>query len=424
MSATQDRGSEARVEAPAAVDALDLEAIRAQFPILQQRIEGKPLIYLDTAASAQKPEVVIEAIRTYYSAEHANVHRGVHHLSALATSRYEGARRIAQRFLGAPSEHEIVFVRGTSEAINLVASSWGQRLTEGDEILLSTLEHHSNIVPWQLLAQRTGAVIRVIPVHDDGSIDLEAYGALLSARTRMVSLVHVSNALGTVLPIREMAQMARAVGAQVMVDGAQATVHGPVDVQALGCDFYAFSGHKVYGPTGIGVLWGRRELLEEMPPYQGGGEMIASVSFEGSTFAAPPARFEAGTPHIAGAVGLGVALEWLAGLGRERVAASEARVLAHGTRALAQIPGLRLVGTAADKAGVLSFVLDGIHPQDLATLLDEQGIAVRTGHHCAEPAMRRFGLTGTVRASLGVYTTEAELDALADGIRRAIRILR
>lgn len=406
------------------LEPLDLEAIRAQFPILQRSIEGEPLIYLDTAASAQKPDAVIEAIRTYYRREHANVHRGVHHLSALATSRYEEARRIAQRFLNAPQAHEIVFVRGTSEAINLVASSWGQRLEPGDEIVLSTLEHHSNIVPWQLLAQRSGAVIRVIPVHDDGSIDLEAYGSLLSPRAKMVALVHVSNALGTVLPIRRMAAMAREVGARVLVDGAQATVHGPVDVAELGCDFYAFSGHKVYGPTGIGILWGRGELLEQMPPYQGGGEMIAHVSFGGSTYAAPPARFEAGTPHIAGAVGLGVALDWLADLGRDRVAASEARVLAHGTRLLSQISGLRLVGTAADKAGVLSFVVDGVHPQDLATLLDEQGIAVRTGHHCAEPAMERFGLTGTVRASLGVYTTEAELDVLAEGIERAVRILR
>ncbi len=403
---------------------LDREAIRAEFPILHREVGGKRLVYLDSAASAQKPRAVIDALSQYYERDHANVHRGVHTLSQVATQAYENAREEVRRFLAAPHVREIVFVRGTTEAINLVANSYGQSFREGDEILVSEIEHHSNIVPWQMVAARTGATVRPIPVHDDGSIDLEAYASMLSERTAMVGLVHVSNALGTVLPVKQMTEMAHGVGAKVLIDGAQATVHGPVDVTDIGCDFYAFGGHKVYGPTGIGVLWGREALLDAMPPYQGGGEMIASVRFEGSTWAELPAKFEAGTPHIAGAVGLGVALRWLDGLGRDRVAASEAEVLAHGTARLTAIDGLRLVGTAEEKAGVLSFVVDGVHPQDLATLLDEQGIAVRTGHHCAEPAMRRFGVPGTTRASLGVYTTPAELDALGEGIERALRILR
>ncbi|MEN0068156.1 MAG: cysteine desulfurase [Myxococcota bacterium] len=403
---------------------LDLDAIRAQFPILSREVGGKPLVYLDSAASAQKPQAVIDAIANYYATDHANVHRGVHTLSQVATQAYEAGREEAARFLSAPSSREIIFVRGTTEAINLVAASYGQSFQEGDEIVVSTIEHHSNIVPWQLVAERTGARLRVIPVLDDGSIDLEAYEGLLSERTKMVSLVHVSNALGTVLPVKQMTERAHAVGAKVLLDGAQATVHGPVNVQDLGCDFYAFSGHKVYGPTGIGVLWGREALLEALPPYQGGGEMIASVSFEGSTWAELPAKFEAGTPNIAGAVGLGAALRWLDELDRDQVAASEAQVLAYGTERLRALDGLRLIGTAPQKAGVLSFVIDGVHPQDLATLLDEQGVAVRTGHHCAEPAMRRFGVTGTTRASLGVYTTSGEMDALANGIERALRILR
>ena len=404
--------------------ALDLGAIRAQFPILAREIGGKPLVYLDSAASAQKPEAVIEAIARYYREDHANVHRGVHTLSQVATQAYEQGRASAARFLNAASAREIVFVRGCTEAINLVASSFGQSLAEGDEIVVSTIEHHSNIVPWQLVAARTGAVLREAPVRDDGSLDVDAFEALLSPRTKMVSMVHVSNALGTVMPVARVVAAAHAVGAQVLLDGAQATVHGPVDVQALGCDYYAFSGHKVYGPTGIGVLWGRQDRLEALPPYQGGGEMIASVSFAGSTWAEVPAKFEAGTPNIAGAVGLGAALDWLDALGRDRVAASEAKVLAHGTALLEGIEGLRLIGTAPEKAGVLSFVVEGVHAQDLATLLDEQGIAVRTGHHCAEPAMRRFGVAGTIRASLAVYTTAAEMDALAEGVRRAVRILR
>jgi cysteine desulfurase / selenocysteine lyase len=308
--------------------------------------------------------------------------------------------------------------------VNLVANSWGSFLRPGDEIVLSAIEHHSNIVPWQLVALRTGAVIRVAPVHDDGSFDLAGFHHLLGPRTKMVAVVHVSNAIGTILPVREIVAAAHAVGAKVLLDGAQAAVHLPVDVQALGCDFYAFSGHKVYGPTGIGVLWGREDLLAEMPPWQGGGEMIAQVSWGGSTWAELPAKFEAGTPAIAEAIGLGVALDWLSALGRERVAAYEAELLRYGTETLTAIPGLRLVGTAPDKASVLSFVIEGVHPQDLATLLDEQGVAVRTGHHCAMPAMERLGITGTARASLACYSTRADLDALRAGIERAIRVLR
>ena len=402
----------------------DVEAVRAQFPILSREVNGRPLVYLDSAASAQKPQAVIDAVANYYRQDHANVHRGVHTLSQVATEAYEGGRRAVAQFLGIADPREVVFVRGCTEAINLVANALAPSFQPGDEVVVSTIEHHSNIVPWQLVAERTGMVLREAPVRDDGSLDVEAFQQLLGPRTRLVSMVHVSNALGTVMPVREVVDAAHAVGAKVLLDGAQAVVHAPVDVTALGCDFYAFSGHKVYGPTGIGVLWGRRALLEEMAPYQGGGEMIASVSFGGSTWAEIPAKFEAGTPNIAGAVGLGVAVQWLDGLGRTQVEAWEQALLAQGTARLQAIDGLRLIGTAPEKAGVLSFVVDGVHPQDLATLLDEQGIAVRTGHHCAEPAMRRFGLEGTIRASLAAYTTPAELDALGEGVERAVRILR
>ncbi len=407
-----------------ALPRLDVDAVRAQFPILHTPVDGRPLVYLDSAASAQKPEAVIEAVARYYREDHANVHRGNHTLAARATAAYEAARADIAAFLNAADPAEIVFTRGATEAVNLVAASWGQSLQPGDEIVLSTIEHHSNIVPWQLVAERTGAVIREAPVLDDGSLDLAALDEILSPRTKLVGMIWVSNAIGTVVPVREVVARAHAVGAKVLLDATQAVVHTPVDVRAVGADFVVFSGHKVYGPTGIGALWGRRELLAEMPPYQGGGEMIASVSFAGSTWAEPPARFEAGTPHIAGAVGLGAALRWLRDLGREAVAAHEAEVLAHGTALLEDIEGLRIIGTAPEKAAVLSFVVDDVHPDDLTTLLSEQGIAVRTGHHCAEPAMRRFGVPGTVRASLGVYTTTGELDALAEGLQRALRIIR
>jgi cysteine desulfurase/selenocysteine lyase len=395
----------------------DVRAVRKEFPFL----EDESQIFLDSAASAQKPAVVIDAVANYLRREHANVHRGVYARSQLATQRYEDARESVRRFLGAQSASECVFVRGTTEAVNLVANTI--ELREGDEIVVSVIEHHSNIVPWQLAAARVGARVLPAPVTDDGALDFEGFEALLGPRTKIVSMTHVSNALGSIFPVRRIADAAHAVGAKMFVDGAQGAVHLPIDVAALGCDFYAFSGHKVYGPTGIGVLWGRPELLASMPPWQGGGEMIARVSFDGTTFAEPPARFEAGTPAIGEAIGLGVALDWLRGLGREALAAYERDLLAYGTGLLEGIDDLRLIGTAPEKASILSFVIDGTHPMDVATLLDEQGIAVRTGHHCAEPAMERFGVPGTCRASLGCYTTAAELDRLADGIARARRIL-
>jgi len=403
----------------------DVDAVRAQFPALQQQVNGHPLVYLDSAASSQKPAAVIEAIDHYYRHDNANVHRGVHTLAARATEAYESGRTAAASFLGASDRDEVVLTGGTTDAINLVAATLGQRFEPGDEIVVSRIEHHSNIVPWQLLCARTGAVLRVAPVHDDGSLDLEAFAALLGPRTRLVSMVHISNALGTVMPVRDVIRLAHDAGALVLLDGAQAVVHGPVDVTELGCDLYAFSGHKVYGPTGIGVLWGRRELLASLPPYRGGGEMIDTVSLEiGSTWAAPPALFEAGTPHIAGSVGLAAALTWLQDLGRAEVAEWESRVLAHGTAILDDIEGLRRIGTAPQRAGVLSFVLDGVHPQDLASLLDLQGIAVRTGHHCAEPAMRRFGIDGTIRASLAAFTTLDDLDRLGAAVQKGARMLR
>lgn len=398
----------------------DVEAVRAQFPILQQR----DIVYLDSAASAQQPRAVIDAVRTYQEQHHANVHRGVHTLSQEATAAFEGARASVQRFLNAPSEREVIFTRGTTEALNLVANSYGgAQLGPGDEVLITEMEHHSNIVPWQLVAQRTGATVVAAGVRDDGSLDLDDVRAKLSDRTKVFAFNHVSNALGTVNPVQQLCAWARDAGAVSVVDGAQGAVHGTVDVQALGCDFYAFSGHKVYGPTGIGALFGREALLEAMPPWQGGGEMIAEVTLEGSTWAELPAKFEAGTPAIAPSVGLGAAVEWMMALGRDAIAAWEHEVLLAGTEALEAVEGLRLVGTAPEKAGVLSFVIDGLHPQDIGTLLDEQGIAVRTGHHCAQPVMRRFGVPATTRASLGVYTTPAELQRLGKALRTVRRIL-
>ncbi len=397
----------------------DVDEVRAQFPIFQER----DLIYLDSAASAQRPEAVLAAMDDYYRRHHANVHRGVHALSQEATQAFEDARAKVARFLNAPSVREVIWVRGTTEGINLFANSWGgANLGPGREILLTELEHHSNIVPWQLIAARTGATIRVVGVHDDGSLDLEDVQAKLSERTAIFAFTHVSNALGTVNPVQQLCAWAHDAGAIALVDGAQGAVHTAVDVQELGADAYVFSGHKVYGPTGSGALWARESLLEAMPPWQGGGEMIAEVTFEGSTWAELPAKFEAGTPAIAEAIGLGAAVDWLDRLDRDLVGAWEEEVLAHGTAVLKDVPGLRLIGTADDKAGVLSFVMEGIHPQDIGTLLDEQGIAVRTGHHCAQPLMRRMGVTATARASLGVYTTPEELDRLAKALTRVQRI--
>ncbi|MBX3615226.1 MAG: cysteine desulfurase [Burkholderiaceae bacterium] len=406
--------------AAAAKGALVAADLARDFPILSRPVRGRRLVYLDNGATTQKPEAVIEAERRFYRESNANIHRGVHWLSQHATDLYEQARERVQRLLNAASADEIVFTRGTTEAINLVAYSWGRaNLKAGDEVVLTGMEHHSNIVPWQLVCEQTGAVLRVVPITDRGELRLDAYESLLGPRTRLVSVVHVSNALGTVNPVARMVELAHAAGAKVLVDGAQAVAHQPVDVQALGCDFYAFSGHKLYGPTGIGALYGRRELLAAMPPWQGGGDMIRTVSFEGSTWADAPQRFEAGTPNIAGAVGLGVAIDYVLAIGLERIAEHEHRLLAHATEAAQRIPGLRLIGTAAEKAGILSFVVDGIHPHDLGTILDAEGVAIRAGHHCAMPVMTRFGIPGTARASFALYNDEADVAALVAAIGKA-----
>ncbi len=399
--------------------ALDVARVRADFPILAHQAHGKPLIFLDSAASAQKPRAVIEAETRLYAESYANVHRGVYELSVKATDAYEGARATVQRFLNAASAKEIVFLRGTTEAINLVAASYGRsHVGADDEVLITGLEHHSNIVPWQLLCEATGARLRVVPITDTGEVPLDELERLISPRTRIVSVAHVSNALGTRLPVKEIVRIAHAKGVTVFVDGAQSAPRLPIDVRDLGCDFFAFSGHKAYGPSGIGVLYAKAEHLAAMPPWQGGGDMILSVSFEKTTYNEIPYKFEAGTPNIAGAIGLGAALDYLTGLGLERVAAHEDDLLRYGTEVLSAIPGLKLVGTARQKTGVLSFVLEGVHPHDIGTVLDYEGIAIRTGHHCAQPVMERFGLPATARASLGVYNSRADLDALAAGIRK------
>jgi cysteine desulfurase/selenocysteine lyase len=399
----------------------DVTRIREDFPILAQRVRGKPLIYLDNAASAQKPQAVIDAISRFYSTSYANIHRGIHWLSERATEAYESARVRVQRFLGAAEAKEIIFVRGTTEAINLVAQTYGRtHLKVGDEILISAMEHHSNLVPWQMLCEATGAVLRVIPINDAGELLLDAYERLLSARTKLVAIAHVSNVLGSINPIRQIVDLAHRRDVPVLVDGAQAVPHLAVDVQALGCDFYACSGHKLFGPTGIGVLYGKASLLEAMPPYQGGGHMIRSVTFEKTTYNTVPARFEAGTSNIAGAVGLGAAIEYVSTIDLEAISAYEGDLLTYATEQVSKIPGARLIGTAQAKVGVLSFVVDGVHPHDLGTFLDNEGIAIRAGHHCAQPLMTRFGVPATARASLAFYNTRGEVDALVAGICRAI----
>jgi cysteine desulfurase/selenocysteine lyase len=405
--------------------AFDVEKIRRDFPILRQKINGNPLVYLDNAASTQKPLAVIDAIRDLYTSDYANIHRGVHELSQRATQRYEDSRAAIQRFIHAADSREIIFVRGATEGINLVAGTWGRRnVGPGDEIVLSALEHHSNIVPWQLLAEEKGARIRVAPINDEGELLLDEFEKLLNPRTRLVAVNHISNALGTINPIARMTELAHAHGAVVLVDGAQAVPHMRVDVGASGCDFYTFSGHKMYGPTGIGVLWGRLDLLEEMPPYQGGGDMISSVTFERTTYNSLPWKFEAGTPNIEGSIGLAAAVDYLDELGIENVEAYEAGLLAYGTARLSEIPGLRILGTAREKAAVLSFVLDGVHPHDVGTILDRYGIAVRTGHHCAQPLMDRFGVPATTRASLAFYNTRDEIDSLVAGMEKVKEIFR
>jgi cysteine desulfurase/selenocysteine lyase len=403
---------------------LDVNRLRADFPILSEvKVHGRDLVYLDNAASSQMPSAVIDRIARYQRAEHANIHRGVHYLSDTATNAYEAARATIRRFINAPDEREVIFTSGTTEAINLVAHGWGRVfIGEGDEIILSEVEHHANIVPWQMLCEEKGARIRVIPVDDRGELDLAAYAALFNERTRLVGIAHVSNALGTVNPVREMIATAHAHGVPVLVDGAQAIAHEAVDVQALGCDFYAFSGHKLYGPTGIGVLWGKASHLEAMRPFKGGGDMILSVTFEKTTYNTIPHKFEAGTPPIMPAIGLGAAIEYLSGVGVAAAAAWEQTLLAHATERLSAIEGVRLVGTARHKAAVLSFNIADVHPHDVGSLLNDEGIAVRTGHHCAQPVMKRFGVPATVRASFAFYNTLAEVDALAAAIVKIRRL--
>ncbi|MFP4136845.1 MAG: SufS family cysteine desulfurase [Halomonas sp.] len=409
-----------------ATPSLDVAAIRADFPILSRQVHGRPLVYLDNAATSQSPRQVIAAFDAYYGGYNANIHRGLHTLADEATAAFEGTRESVRGFLNAADHREIVFTRGTTEAINLVANSWGRaNLTAGDEVLISRLEHHSNIVPWQLLAAELGFTIKVIPVDARGVLDLDAYRALFTERTRLVAVNHVSNAFGTVNPVKAMAAIAHAQGARILVDGAQAVPHQAVDVRDIDADFYAFSGHKVYGPTGVGVLYGKAELLEAMPPWQGGGEMIATVSFEaGTTFAEIPHKFEAGTPAIAEVIALGEALKWVAGVGLDAISAWEARLLAHATQRVSTIDGLRLLGTAPDKAGVLSFVVEGAHAQDIGLLIDQLGVAIRTGHHCAQPLLAQFGVDATCRASFAAYNTLEEVDVFVEALNRVIGMVR
>ena len=402
---------------------LDVEAIRAQFPILQQEINGNPLVYLDNGATVQKPNVVIDAVSDCYRSYYSNIHRGVHDLSQRSTTAFEAVRGTVQRFLNAPSEDEVVFTRGTTEGINLVANSFVRpRLKAGDEILITGMEHHSNIVPWQLLCDATGAKLVVVPFSDAGELDLDDVASRINERTKLVSVIHVSNALGTINPVAEIVELAHAQDVPVLLDGAQSAPHMAVDVQALGCDFFVFSGHKTYGPSGVGVLWGRYDLLAAMPPWHGGGDMIKTVTFERSEFAEPPQRFEAGTPNIAGVIGMGAGIEWLMGLGLDKVAAHEADLLAYAHEQVSAMEGVRIIGNALRKAAALSFVMDEAHPHDIGTILDNDGVAIRSGHHCAQPVMQRYGIPATARASFGVYNTRAEVDQLVASIDKVRRL--
>lgn len=404
---------------------IDLSAIRKDFPILEREMRGKPMVFLDSAASSQKPEAVVGAMDNYYHHLHANVHRGVYQLSQEATDAFEKARHLVTRFINAPSDKEVLFVRGTTEGINLVASSFGRKFfKEGDEVIISAMEHHSNIVPWQLICEQTGAKLKVIPVSEEGELDMEAYAHMLSEKTKLVAVVHVSNTLGTINPVEQIIELAHAQDVPVLLDGAQAIPHLKVDVQALDVDFYTFSGHKMFGPTGIGILYGKEKWLNAMPPYQGGGEMIETVSFEKTTFNELPHKFEAGTPDIAGAVGLGAAVEYMESLGHEAISQHEHELLLYGIEELKKIEGIRLIGTAKNKASVISFLLDGTHPYDVGTILDQMGIAVRTGHHCTQPLMDRLGIPGTVRASFAVYNTKEDIDRLVEGVKRAAKMLK
>ena len=403
---------------------VDLEKIRSDFPLLDTEMRGKPIVFLDSAASSQKPTVVIEAIEQYYKTQHANVHRGVYELSQKATDAFELGREQVRNFLNAESTDEIIFTRGTTESINLVASCFGRKfLNEGDEVIISAMEHHSNIVPWQMICEERKAVLKVIPINDKGEILLEEYKTLLNPKTKIVSIVHISNALGTINPIKKVIDLAHAHDIPVLIDGAQATLHSQIDVKALDADFYAFSAHKVYGPTGIGVLYGKRKWLEAMPPYQGGGEMIETVSFTKTTYNKIPFKFEAGTPDISGVIGLGLALEYIRSIGYDVISAHEHDLLEYATKKLLEIPGLKIIGTAEEKASVISFIIEGIHPYDIGTILDKLGIAVRTGHHCAQPLMEFFDISGTVRASFAVYSNRDDVDRLVEGVKRAVSML-
>jgi cysteine desulfurase / selenocysteine lyase len=401
----------------------DVSRVREDFPILKTEVHGRPLVYLDNAATSQKPQAVLDALARYYAAENANVHRGVHYLSQLATREYEEARVKVKRFINAADAHEVIFTKGATEGINLVAASYGRRfLKEGDEVIISAMEHHANIVPWQLLCEQTGAVLRVIPMNDNGELLMDEFERMLNPRTKFVSVVYVSNALGTVNPVRRIIELAHAQDVPVLLDGAQSAPHLKVDVRELDCDFYVFSGHKLCAPTGTGVLYGKAHLLNSMPPYQSGGDMIASVTFEKTTFNTLPYKFEAGTPHIAGFIGLGAAVDYLEGVGMENIAAYEHELLEYATEVVGAIRGVKLIGTAREKASVLSFTVEGVHPHDIGTILDQEGVAVRAGHHCAQPVMQRFGVPATARASFAFYNTKEEVDALAEGIQRAIEV--
>jgi cysteine desulfurase/selenocysteine lyase len=401
----------------------DVQKVRAQFPILRQEVNGKPLIYLDNASTTQKPNAVLEGMDRFYRESYSNIHRGVHTLSVRATDAYEAARSKVARFINASSPSEVIFTRGTTESINLVAGALARReLKAGDEIVLTEMEHHSNIVPWQMLCSEIGCTIKVAPITDDGEIDLERFESMINERTKMVAVIHVSNVIGTVSPVRRMAQMAKAAGAWVLIDGAQSVSHQPVDVQDLGCDFFAFSGHKLYGPTGVGVLYGRAEILDRMQPYQGGGDMILSVDFDKTTYAEPPHRFEAGTPNIAGSIGLGLAIDFVNEIGFSAIQDHETMLTSYATETLGQISKLRIIGASSERRGVASFVIEGIHPHDVGTILDQKGIAIRAGHHCAQPLMSRLGVPATARASFALYNTRSEIDSLAEGILEAIEV--
>jgi len=411
------------IQTSGAVNTWDVERVRADFPVLHQTVNGKPLIYLDNGASSQVPQVVIDRGIFYIEQEHSNIHRGVHYLSQRATTAYEGAREKVKRFINARESRECIFVRGATEGINLVMHGYGRKfIGEGDEIIISAMEHHANIVPWQMLCEEKGARLRVIPMNDAGELILDEYDALLNTRTKLVAITHVSNALGTINPIKEMIVQAHKYGVPVLIDGAQSAPHMPVDVQDLDCDFYAFSGHKMYAPTGSGIVYGKAELLEKMNPFQGGGDMIKTVTFEKTTYAELPNKMEAGTPAIASQIGLGAAIDYLDSIGREQAAVYEAELLRYATERVSSIEGVRIIGTAKNKASVLSFVIDGIHPHDIGTILDQEGIAVRAGHHCAQPVMQRFNLPATARASFAFYNTKAEIDVLAQTIEKVIEI--